>query len=133
MLRLVCLTFLLPTVAAAQDTLDFSGLWRANPTAGCTYTGGEGSALKIEDATLFGVENQCAMTNPVNVTDMDAQLFDMDCDAEGQSFAARAMFMRANDGGLYLIWDGIALKYESCAEDAAVGTVTTSDQIGITQ
>lgn len=43
------------------------------------------------------------------------------------------MFMEASDGGLYLIWDGIAFKYERCGEDAAVGTVTTSEELGITQ
>lgn len=123
----------MPLPLIAQESLDFSGLWRSNPTSQCTYTGGDGSALKIEDNTLFGVENRCTMSNPVNVTDMQAQLFNMDCTGEGQRFEGRAMFMRASDGGLYLIWDGIAFKYESCEEDAAVGTVITSDQIGITE
>lgn len=73
-MRLALILSLAPMPLIAQETLDFSGLWRANPTAQCVYTGGDGSALKIEDNTLFGVENRCDMTNPVNVNDMNAQL-----------------------------------------------------------
>ena len=116
--------------AMAQD-LDFEGLWRSNPTTDCAYTGGEGTALKVEDDVLYGVENQCRMSRPVDVRDMDAILFDMECEGEAENFVERAMFMGATDGGLYLIWDGIVFKYESCGEDPAVGTVTTADQIGI--
>lgn len=118
--------------AAAQETT-FDGLWRANPTTECLYTGDKGSALKVEDDVLYGVETQCDMTNPVNVRDMDAQLYDMECSGEDDAFADRAMFMRAEDGGLYMIWNGIAFKYERCGEDAALGTVTTSDQLGIAE
>lgn len=118
--------------ALAQDA-GFEGLWRANPTTDCAYTGGEGTALKVEEGVLYGVENQCEMTSPVQVRDMQAMLYDMECEGEGDSFTERAMFMEATDGGLYLIWDGIVFKYESCGADAAVGTVTTADQLGIAE
>ena len=62
---------------------------------------------------------------------MQAVLYDMSCTGEDETFTERALFMEAADGGLYLIWDGIAFKYESCGADAAVGTVTTADQLGI--
>lgn len=124
-------------VAGAQTALaqegDFDGLWRANPTTDCLYTGGAGSALKIEDDVLYGVENRCNMTRPVTVRDMAAILYDMECEGEGANFTDRAMFMSAADGGLYLIWDGLAFKYDACGEDPAVGTVTTADQIGIAE
>ena len=116
--------------ALAQD-LSFDGLWRANPTVECVYTGGDGSALKIEDRVLYGAETTCDMTNPVNVNEMEAILYDMECEAEDDEFQDRAMFMTAADGGLYLIWNGFAFKYEACGDDPALGTVTTSDQVGI--
>ena len=115
---------------ASEGTWD--GLWRASPTASCVYTGGEGGALKIENDVLFGVENECRMTSPVNVRDMDALLYDMKCEGEGVSFTDRAMFMTASDGGLFLIWNGYAFKYDRCGDDAAIGTVMTADEIGIT-
>lgn len=119
--------------AALAQELSFEGLWRANPTTDCAYTGGEGTALKVEDGVLYGVGNQCTMTSPVDVRDMQAVLYDMDCEGEDDDFVERAMFMEAADGGLYLIWDGIAFKYDACGEDAAIGTVTTADQLGIAE
>ncbi|SHI60750.1 hypothetical protein SAMN04488012_10256 [Palleronia salina] len=126
-------------VAGAYD-----GLWRANPTAECAFTDTPASALKIEDNVLFGVESRCEMTTPVNVRDMEAILYDMACSSEEQvevdgetqtqtrTWSDRAMFMTAADGGLFLIWNGYAFKYERCPSDAAVGTVATASEIGIT-
>jgi hypothetical protein len=88
--------------------------------------------IKVEENTLFGVEATCDMTNPVNVNDMDAILYDMQCENGDESFQDRAMFMQAADGGLFLIWNGFAFKYDSCGEDPPLGTVTTSDELGIT-
>lgn len=121
-----------PSALAAQD-LSFDGLWRSNPNAACSAENGSGTALRIEDEVLYGVENECRMTSPVNVRDMEAVLYDMECEGEGGSFTERAMFLRAADGGLYLVWNGYAFKYESCGEDPAVGTVTTSEEIGIVE
>ncbi|MBJ3761648.1 hypothetical protein ILP92_02640 [Maribius pontilimi] len=119
---------LVPAIALAGA---FDGLWRSNPTAECVYVDGDAGALKIEDDVLFGAESRCRMTQPVNVRDMDAVLYDMACDGEGSSWTDRAMFLSAADGGLYLIWNGYAFKYEQCAEDAALGTVATAGELGI--
>jgi len=62
---------------------------------------------------------------------MDAVLYDMVCESEGSSFTERAMAMHAADGGLILVWNGFAFKYERCPENAATGTVTTAEDIGI--
>ncbi len=122
------------TPLAAQE-LSFDGLWRANPNTDCAREEGAGSALRIENDVLHGVENECRMTRPVAVRDMDAVLYDMECDGggEGESFTERAMFLKAADGGLFLVWNGYAFKYEACAADPARGTVTTSDEIGIAE
>ncbi len=121
-----------PTALFAQDP-SFDGVWRANPSTDCTGESGDGSALRIADEVLYGMDSECRMTSPVKVRDMAAILYDMVClgDDETGSFTERAMFLKAADGGLYLIWNGYAFKYEVCSEDAAVGTVTTSREIGI--
>ncbi len=124
--------FATASCAGAAAAGPFDGLWRANPTVECVYREGAAGPLKIEDGILFGTESRCEMTMPVNVRDMDATLYDMACEGEGESWTDRAMFLSAADGGLYLIWNGYAFKYEPCGEKAAVGTVATADELGIT-
>ncbi|PZX18876.1 hypothetical protein LX81_00569 [Palleronia aestuarii] len=114
----------------AQDS-PFDGIWRANPTARCDYTGEDGGALKIEEDVLFGVENQCRMIEPVDVRGMDAILYDMVCEGPDPEWAVRAMLMPAADGGLILVWNGYAYKYEACSGTAMQGIVTTADEIGV--
>lgn len=123
-----CLALAAP--ALAQDA-GFDGLWRAAPTTDCSVVGGDGGAVSIAGGVFQGALTQCRMTQPVNVRDMDAQLFDMVCAGEGESFTERALLMRAADGGLILLWDGYAFKYDPCPLDPARGTVTTSRDIGI--
>ena len=71
------------------------------------------------------------MTRPVNVRDMDAVLYDMECSGDGTDWIRRAMLMNASDGGLILVWDGYAFKYDRCPADPAAGTVTTADDVGV--
>ena len=120
-------------MAAERQAPQFDGLWRASPTTDCSVVGGDGGALKIEDDVFHGAETTCRMTDPVNVRDMDARLFDMVCEGEGTAFTERALMMRAADGGLILLWNGYAFKYDRCPEDPVRGLVTTADDIGIVQ
>lgn len=129
--RLALLAALAASPVAAQQVADFDGTWRASPTTDCTVIGGDGGALKIEGTTFQGAEATCEMTQPVNVRDMDAKLFDMVCTGEGTTFTERAMMMHAADGGLILVWNGFAFKYEACPADPARGTVTTAEDIGV--
>ena len=110
----------------------FDGLYQPSPTADCTVLGTDGGALKVESETFYGVESRCKMTNPVNVRDMDAILYDMQCSGEGETWTSRAMFMRSADDGLILAWNGFAFKYDRCPSNPAAGTVTTAEDIGIT-
>lgn len=116
--------------AAAQGRFD--GLWRGSPTADCTQTGREGGALKIEGDVFYGVDAKCTMSRPVDVRDMDAALYDMQCEGTGGDWSERALFMRAADGGLIMLWNGFAFKYDACPADPAAGAVTTSDDVGVT-
>lgn len=101
----------LPATAMADQ---FDGLYRLTPEADCALTGQEGGALKIEDGVFYGVESRCVMTRPVNVRDMDAVLYDMECGGEGTTWVERALFMTAADGGLIMVWNGYAFKYDRC-------------------
>ncbi|WP_156801016.1 hypothetical protein [Oceaniovalibus guishaninsula] len=107
----------------------FDGLWRAAPTSDCGAVGQPGGAIRIEGDKLSGAGTTCRMTAPVDVRGMEAVLYDMIC--EGGGGTGRAFFATADDGGLILVWDGLAFKYTSCA-DTAAGIVTTADDIGIT-
>ena len=118
----------LTTVPVAAQ---FDGLWRSGPTTDCTISGVEGGALKIEDEILYGIENECRMTMPVDVRGMEAVLFDMDCAGGGVTWTDRAMLMTGADGGLILVWNGYAFAYDACPENPAIGTVTTADDVGI--
>ncbi len=111
----------------------FDGLYRISPTSDCALTGVDGGALKIEGGVFYGVESQCRMSVPVNVRDMDAVLYDMVCTGEGEEWTRRALLMTAADGGLIMLWNGFAFKYDRCPENPARGTVITSDEIGINE
>ena len=103
----------LPQIALAQ-TIDFSGVYHQGSAEACKRIGTDGGAIEIDGTTFRGVESECRMTRPVNVVNMDAMLFDMDCAGEGEEWEARAMFMNANSGGLIMVWDGFAFEYDRC-------------------
>lgn len=132
MKRAALLLLLAAAPAHAQDVTAFNGCGAPRPTTDCSVIGGDAGALKIEDGVFQGADASCEMTRPVNVRDMDAQLFDMVCEGEDAEFTERAMMMTAADGGLILVWNGFAFKYESCPADPAAGTVTTAEDIGVT-
>jgi len=115
---------------AAADPFD--GLYKPSPTTDCTIEGADGGALRVADNVFHGVESQCAMTRPVNVRDMDGVLYDMVCTGEGEEWTSRALFLRAADGGLILVWNGYAFKYDRCSAEPVAGTVTTATDIGVT-
>jgi hypothetical protein len=53
----------------------------------------------------------------VNVIDMDATLYNMQCSGEGQYWDERAMMMKARDStDLIMIWDGYAFRYSRCPD-----------------
>lgn len=119
------------TMPVAAQTA-FDGVYRQGLGADCAAIGQDGGALQIEDGVFTGVESQCRMTNPVDVRGMEAVLYDMACSGEGSAWSARAMFMLAADGGLILVWDGFAFKYDRCSVPADVeGVVTTAPTIGV--
>ncbi|WP_375279316.1 hypothetical protein [Pseudooctadecabacter sp.] len=126
MRRLALAMILAPAIAAATP---YDGIYRQNANAECALVGVDGGALRIEDGIFYGVELECRMTRPVNVVDMDATLYTMNCSGNDEVWTERAMLMHdAEDDGIIMIWDGYAFRYSRCpdldatVEDAAAAT-----------
>lgn len=104
-------------VAASVQASDrFDGVYKQTAVGDCTRVGEDGGALKIEKGVFYGVNTSCRMSNPVDVRDMNAFLYDMECDVEESVWTERALLMAAPDGGLIMVWNGYAFKYNRCTE-----------------
>ena len=110
----VVLACVLPSVAAAGP---FDGLYRPNYDWAlawdCESVGVDGGALAVEGDTLRAVENTCTLTEPVEIRDMEAVLYDAACLGEGGASEGRIMLM-SHDFGLYVIRDGFVLDWIAC-------------------
>jgi len=113
MMRLATVLAVLPVLATANP---FDGVYKQTANAECALVGVDGGALEIKDNIFYGVESECRMTRPVNVIDMDATLYTMQCSGEGTVWTERAMLMKPADDpdGLIMVWDGYAFVYTAC-------------------
>ena len=50
-------------------------------------------ALEVADERLTAVDNSCTLTEPVEIRDMQAVLYDANCSAEGEETGGRIMLM----------------------------------------
>jgi hypothetical protein len=105
---------LAPSLASA---LPWDGTYRLGEDADCDRVGEEGGSLRIEEGVLQGVESTCRMTDAVDVLNLDATLYVMECEGEGQSWTERAMLMKAAEGdAIFLAWRGYVFRYDRCPE-----------------
>lgn len=106
--------------AATSATADmFDGDYRIAANSDCALIGVDGGAIRIKDGVFTGVESACRMTKPVDVLNMDAQLFTMECSGEGSAWTERAMVMHKAEGdGIIMIWNGYAFVYDRCPAPA---------------
>lgn len=112
MRRWAALLALWPSLAVAGP---YDGTYKQAANADCANVGVDGGALKIEDGIFYGVEVECRMTRPVDVLQMDATLFTMQCSGDDQIWTERAMIMdAADDDGIIMIWNGYAFAYAAC-------------------
>ena len=106
----------LPNIAIAGP---FDGVFKQVANADCGLVGVDGGALEIKDDIFYGVEMQCRMTRPVNVTDMDATLYTMQCSGGDQVWTERALLMQNKQKpGLIMVWNGYAFVYDQCDTSA---------------
>ncbi len=95
----------------------YDGVYKQTANAECALVGVDGGSLKIEGGIFYGVEVECRMSNPVDINDMDATIYTMECTGEGQTWNERAIMMGdAADEGIYMIWDGYAFRYDRCKD-----------------
>ena len=114
-MRRPTLAALLCLLAAPALALPWDGTYRLSEGADCARVGEEGGALRIAEGVFEGVGATCAMTAPVDVVDMDATLYTMECEGEGGEWVERAMVMRAAEGdAILVVWDGYAFRYDRC-------------------
>ena len=111
------LTLVLAMLAGPALAGPFDGIYRPDqPFAegwDCQSVGQDGGALAVQGDIFTGVENQCRLTNPVQVTGMDAVLYDAECAGEGETYSYRLMLMRLPDG-IAVIQDGSVSELLTC-------------------
>ena len=111
-MRLAAILALLPVVAAAGP---YDGTYKQVANADCANVGVDGGALRIAEGIFYGVELECLMTRPVDVLQMNATLYTMQCSGGDQVWTERAMIMdSAEDDGIIMVWNGYAFAYEAC-------------------
>lgn len=102
---------------AAAGAGPFDGLYRPNYDWAlawdCKSVGEDGGALEVADTILRAVDNTCTLSDPVEIRDMEAVLYDAACNGAGGASEGRIMLM-AHDFGLYVIRDGFVLDWISC-------------------
>lgn len=93
----------------------YDGTYRQAANADCGLVGVDGASIRIADGIFYGVESECRLTQPVNVVDMDATLYSLQCTGEGSQWTERVMLMLAKDeDALIMVWNGYAFKYSRC-------------------
>ena len=103
---------LMPTLMWASP---YDGVYKQTANAECALVGVDGGALKIEDDIFYGVEVECRMENPLELTEMNATVYEMQCIGEGTTWKESAILMPdAEANGLYMIWRGYAFRYDRC-------------------
>ena len=116
MIRLAIAFAVLPGLVLAGL---FDGVYKQTANAECFLVGVDGGSLQIKDDIFYGVGMECRMANPVQVVDMEATLYNMQCAGEDAAWSERAMVMNDKEsGGLIMIWNGYAFRDDRCADDA---------------
>jgi hypothetical protein len=129
-MRRLSLALALTTLPALVWATPYDGTYRQRENAECALVGVDGGALRIEGGIFYGVEVECVMSRPVDVLDMDATLYTMNCTGEDQNWTERVMLMNAAGGdGIIMVWNGYAFRYSRCPESAAPVDTTVTPEI----
>lgn len=126
------LTVVLTLLATAAASGPYDGTYKQAANAECDLVGVDGGSVKIAEGIFYGVELECRMTNPVDVLEMDALLYTMQCSGQDQIFSERAMLMNKAEGdGIIMVWNGYAFVYDRCSEpDNTTGSDTADAAAG---
>ena len=105
--------------AVFAEATQFDGTYSiAGDVSVCIVGEGDvaGAALRIHDGVLESIESQCQLTNPTNIRDMDAILFDMVCSGEGMEWTDRVFMKRMPDQSLLIVSNGFFNSYPRCPD-----------------
>ncbi|MCB5198812.1 hypothetical protein SAMN05428995_10778 [Loktanella sp. DSM 29012] len=117
-MRVIIRTISLSLMASPVFAGPYDGTYKQTANSECALVGVDGGAVRIAEGIFYGVEAECRMSDPVNVLDMDALLYTMQCSGEDQQFTERAMVMdKAEDDGIIMVWNGYAFVYDRCNPD----------------
>ncbi|HHC29848.1 MAG TPA: hypothetical protein ENK80_04705 [Rhodobacterales bacterium] len=105
---------LLPLAAPAGP---FDGRYRPNydwaESWDCRSAGAPGGALMISGDTYLAPGANCTLSDPVEVRDMTAVLYDIACDGPDGPERQRVMIL-AHAFGIYVIAEGLVLDWLRC-------------------
>lgn len=105
---------LLPLAAPAGP---FDGRYRPNydwaESWDCKSAGVPGGALMISGDTYLAPGADCTLSNPVEVRDMTAVLYDISCKSPDGPERQRVMIL-AHEFGIYVVADGLVLDWLRC-------------------
>jgi len=87
------------TNTATAQALNFSGSWAQNAPS-CNVTHSDLVPMRISGTSIRFYESRCELTNPVNIRDMNGQLFDFVCSGEGEEWSTRGLLLLNADGTL---------------------------------
>jgi hypothetical protein len=110
------------TLGPAAMAGPWDGLYHPAGEASCAD---EASTIRIEAGMFHGVGMSCEITQPVNVLDMEATLYTMECANDAEAWSERAMILQdAQADGIFMIWNGYVFRYGRCpaAEPDLQGT-----------
>ncbi len=107
--KAMLLMLLLVGPASAVD-----GVYRPTNRETCPVLGDDWR-FEIERPFLYWHETTCEMTKPVNVNDMNATLYTLQCRGEGETWTKRALVMEHPTWMVYLDNDG-AKTYHLCED-----------------
>ena len=120
MKMMFCHAVMASVLATAAFAGPYDGIYKQTANAECALVGIDGGSVRIADGIFYGVEVECRMADPVNVLEMDALLYTMQCSGEDTMFSERAMLMnKAQGDGIIMVWDGYAFVYDRCPDSGA--------------
>ena len=125
MKQMICHAVMAAALATAAAAGPYDGTYKQAANAECALVGIDGGSVRIADGIFYGVEVECRMADPVNVLEMDALLYTMQCSGEDTLFSERAMLMnKAQGDGIIMVWDGYAFVYDRCPEPGEAPAAT---------
>lgn len=106
-MRLFLALLFITAATVAQAAPFYAGVWVADGM-GCK------DGLRITETEMFGLENRCQLTKPVQIRGIDGVLFDRVCAGEGDSYTDRLLMLNEEGGRLTMFTNGYTIIYDRC-------------------